>query len=104
MPVREDASGDLVAAQANNAANATVKGLALHDAIDDQPLAYMTTGQLVITSGATVGDVYVLSAAAAGGIAPEVDLTSTNIVTLLGVASAVGAIELKLFNTGIVKP
>lgn len=103
-PLKRNSAGEFEAAQADDAANANVRGLALHDAIANQPIAYLTGGPLTITSGAVVGAVYVLSAAAAGGIAPFADLVSTNIVTVLGVASAAGTIEIKLHNSAVVVP
>ena len=53
---------------------------------------------------ATIGTVYVLSAAAAGGIAPWADLVSTDIVSVLGVATATTELEIKLLNSGAAIP
>jgi len=91
-------------AQADAASTATVVGLALHAAAIGQPIAYAISGPLTMGSVLTVGTVYVLSAAAAGGIAPWADLASTEIVSVLGVATAATALPLSINNSGAVMP
>lgn len=58
----------------------------------------------IIDLGATlvVGQVYVVSANA-GGIAPYSDLASGDFVTIVGVPSAAGTIELVMKATGVAK-
>jgi hypothetical protein len=104
QPLRLDASGNLVPAQADAAGTATCKGLALHDAIVDQPIAYLDWGPIDVTSGVTIGTVYVVSAAAAGGIAPVADLVSTNVVSVIGVGTAAGTILVQLINSAALVP
>lgn len=69
-------------------------GVALHAALNGQPLAVQETG--VLNPGATVavGTLYVISAAAAGGIAPITDLASTNKIHILGIASTSSRIDM----------
>ncbi len=94
----------LVPAQADSSTTATVVGVALHDAEDGQPIAYSAGGKVAIASVATIGTVYVLSAAAPGGIAPWADLVQGNIVTVLGVATAATVLDLKILNSGAAIP
>ena len=106
QPVYEDPSDsyDLKAAKADAAATDKVKGIALHGASDGQPLTVITAGGLNIGATLTVGIIYVLSAAAAGGVAPSADLASTNYVTTLGVATTASNLDVQIHNSGAVKP
>ena len=99
-----DSAGALIRGKADNSTTATVHGIALHDAIDGQPLAYQVSGALTIAAVATVGTVYVLSASASGAIAPWADLTSAQRVSILGVATAATEIEVKILNSGVAIP
>ena len=80
-------SGKLKPASASALASAAVVGIALHAALDEQPITYVTRDPALVT-GATmiVGTVYVASATA-GGIAGDVDILTGEFVTVLGVAS-----------------
>ena len=99
-----NSSGALIVGKADNSTTATVAGIALHDAVNGQPLAYQVGGALTIASVATVGTVYVLSASASGAIAPWADLTSANRVSLLGVATATTELEVRIVNSGVAIP
>jgi hypothetical protein len=101
---RKAADGLMYKARANAATTDDASGIAMNDAPGvGQPVAYARAG--TINPGATlaVGTIYVLSAAAAGGIAPVDDLVSTNYVTMLGIATAAGALQLALFTSGVQK-
>lgn len=88
-------------AQANAATTDEVAGIALNGGAAGQPGSIQTRGVITIGATVVVGTVYVLSAAAAGGIAPEADLTTGNYVTIIGVATTAGAITMNLLTTGI---
>lgn len=85
------------------AASACV-GVALHGASLDQPVEYTTEGPYTAGTTLTVGQTYVVSAAAAGGIAPIVDLASTNFPTILGVATTAALLKVKINASGVAKP
>lgn len=93
-------SNQLAAAVNTTQANAQVVGIALHASFAGQPLVYQTGGPLTGGFTATVGQTYVLSGNA-GNIAPVGDLTSGEYVTILGVASAAGTINLGINPTGV---
>lgn len=85
------------------AAQATLDGfagVALHDAESGQPLAFAKSGPIDFTGALVKGTVYVVSAAAAGGIAPWADLVATNFVTVIGVATTTGQLEAKPLVSG----
>ncbi len=98
--------GQYKAAKSDATATASVAGIALNGASSGQPLQIQIGGTVTIGAGAapTVGVIYVLSAATAGGIAPSTDLASTNRVSVLGVGAATNTIILKIHNSGQVKP
>lgn len=81
----------------------TVKGIALHAAAADQPLAVQTDG--LITIGATLvpGTAY-FSSATAGGIAPAADNTSGVYPTFLGFAVSTTQIDLNIVSAGVAVP
>jgi hypothetical protein len=80
-------------------------GIATNNAAAGQPLIVAEFDEnLSIGGTVVVGTVYVLSAAAAGAIAPVADLAAGNFVTLLGVAKTAGTIKLLVTRSGIAKP
>lgn len=100
QPLRQ--SGGLVyPAQADALINATVIGISLNGAAVGQPVSYTKSGTIDMGTTFAVGDVVVLSAAAAGGIAPVADLVSTNAVSLLGVATTVELLKMEFNNSGV---
>lgn len=75
-------------------------GIALHGASDGQPLAVQVQGSITIGGTAVVGEIYLVSAAA-GGIAPEGDITTaTQRVTILGVGTSATVIKLHPLASG----
>lgn len=98
QPVYSDSADEnsLKPAQAT-AAKENATGIALHGAADGQPLSYVTKDS-GFTPGATLiaGEIYVVSSAAAGGIAPIGDLTTGDYVTILGVAKSASVLNLDL--------
>ena len=95
---KDGAAGhSLKPAQATGEAQANVVGVALNAAEVGQPVAYQMPGDEITLGAAAspaVGEVYALSAAAAGGIAPVGDLVAGNLVTVLGVGKAGGRLQL----------
>lgn len=90
-------------ARANSGATDNVQGISLHNFEDGQPLAYLTRGPLRINAVAAVGTTYSLSAAAAGGVAPNADLVSGNFVVNLGIATAADIIDVQIHVSGVQK-
>lgn len=78
-------------------------GCALNGASADQPIQVQFDGPYNPGATTVAGIVYVVSAAA-GGIAPDADLVSTNKVTILGVGQASNKITLKAYASGAIKP
>lgn len=103
QPLYQDSadSNQFKPAQADAASTDKVAGLALHGASDEQPITYITEGDLDLGGGLTKGTVYALSAAAAGGIAPVSDLTSSQFVTVLGVATSTTNLKVKIINSEV---
>jgi hypothetical protein len=91
-------------ARANAGTTDDVVGIALHNAEDGQPLAYLTRGPLLINAVAVPGTVFVLSAANAGGIAPVSDGAAGNFVTLVGIATTSSLLEIQIQVSGVQKP
>lgn len=97
-------TGRYVQAQADDAATDHVVGIAAHGASNGQPIQIITGGTVDLGVTLTVGEIYVLSASAAGGIAPESDLTSTNYVSVIGVAQTADNMILSITNSAAQVP
>ena len=69
----------------------------------NQPITYAPSGDVVFGGGLTQGQVYVVSAANAGGIAPYSDLVATNFVAFLGVALSSTTLRLGLIPASVQK-
>lgn len=96
-------------AQANAATgnlNSDTKGVALNGGASGQPAVVAVGESVGINLGATlvVGQTYVVSAGAAGAIAPISDLVSGNYPTLLGVAKSASLLYLQPLSAGVAKP
>lgn len=87
-------------ADASEAAAAAV-GIAVNDAADEQPVTYITRGNLVTDATTVKGAIYIVSGNA-GGIAPAADLASGDYTTLLAVASdTTGTLAVHIHRSGI---
>lgn len=73
-------------------------------AADGQPIQVQTGGDINPGATLTVGEIYVVSTNAAGGLAPEGDNGSTDFVTVLGVASTASNLKLKPIVSGAQVP
>jgi hypothetical protein len=104
----DPADGRIKKAQANSGSPTHVPnlvGVALSNAQGaNQPITYATSGDVTFGGGLTQGQVYVDSAANAGGIAPYADLASTNFVGFIGVAISTTVLRLGLIPTSTQKP
>ena len=90
-------------ARANAVATDLVVGIALHGAANNQPITYQSAGNINLGATLAVGQVYVLSAAAAGGIAPNADLLTGNFVSVLGVATSASNLIVNITNSSTAK-
>ena len=97
-------TGKYALANGDNAATDTVVGIAAHGASLNQPLQIITGGVVDLGVTLTVGEIYVLSAAAAGAIAPKGDLSSGEFVSVVGVAQTADNLLLGIINSGVAVP
>jgi hypothetical protein len=85
------------------AAEADAVGIALHAALAGQPLQYAKDESVINIGGTTSKATSYCVSAAAGGVAPQADLVSTNRITTIGYATdAVGAFVVKIRNRLVV--
>lgn len=96
----DDATGKLLLSDNNAAGKKTVRGIALHAAAANQPLAIQRSGDITIGGTLTAGARYYLSGTA-GGIAPEADLTTGMDVVLLGIAKSTSVLALSIQAPGV---
>lgn len=89
-------------ADADVLATAAAAGIAITAGAADGYCLIQTSGPIDVGGALTVGQVYVVSTTP-GGIAPYSDLASGDYVTILGVASAAGQLELDISATGVAK-
>lgn len=102
--VYKRSDGKWAKSRANAAATSLVDGVAVSTAEGaDQRFSVVETGDLT-TTGLTQGQTLYLSAATAGKLAPEADLTTGNYVTIVGVSKSTTAFSVHPFNTGATKP
>jgi hypothetical protein len=101
----DPADGRIKKAQATNATHApNIVGVALDTvAAANQPITYATSGDVTFGGGLTQGQVYVVSATAAGAIAPYSDLAATNYVAFLGLALSTTVMRLGLIPASVQK-
>lgn len=88
-------------AQGNAAGTSTVYGISLHAALANQPLTVLTAGPCNVGATLAVGQTYVLSAAAAGGIAPVSDVSTGEYVSHIGIALSASNLSVLIRNSGI---
>lgn len=94
QPVYLNTSSLLVAAKADALLTSAAVGIAINNAASGQPLQYASGGDVTFNAVLTAGVVYDVSAAAAGGIAPNADMTTGNYVCVLGVATSTTNLKL----------
>ena len=82
------------------ALDAACIGVALNDAAVDQPIEFAITGDVNMGAIMTIGETYVVGAAP-GGIAPEVDVTAGEFLTVIGVATTTSNLKLGILQSGV---
>lgn len=93
--------GDIEPAQKDvDAASAEAIGIALCDAAAGQPVVLQTTGLINVGAALTIGETYIVGAAA-GGIAPVGDAIATNFATILGIAVSTSLLKLGINASGV---
>ena len=100
---RDSTNADKLALVSANAESTSIcAGIALHAALAEQPIEFAIANLIDIGATVTVGQVYVASATA-GGIAPYSDLVSGKFVSIIGVGTTTGRIEIRLNNSRTAK-
>ncbi len=102
--VYQDTATDMNLAQSDAAATAELAGVTLNAASPGQPVDVLYEGNYNPGVAVVPGTMYVLSAAAAGGIAPIDDLVSTNLSRALGFATTTSNIYVQINNNGGIVP
>lgn len=97
---KDDNTYDLAIAN-DTEAKANVKYISISKAASGDDVIVVESGDIVFGGGLTARTSYVLSAAAAGGIAPESDLVAGNWITRLGTAPSTTDLKLSINPTGI---
>ena len=96
----DDTTGKYLLSDNNASGKKTVRGIALHAAATNQPLAIQRKGEITIGATLTAGSAYYLSGTA-GGIMPEADLTSGMDVVMLGLAKSTTVLVLDVRAPGV---
>ena len=92
-------------AQANDVDQAALLGVALNAANVGQPVDVAVGANVGVGTAAVVaGELYVLSAATPGGIAPFSDLTTGQFQSILGFAPDANTITLEPWVSGLARP
>ena len=84
-----------------SAATAVATGIALHGALANQPVAYITSGPFTCGGTLVAGKPYYVSGAVAGNICPVADLTTTWQPCSLGYASSTTVLQVSIVPTGV---
>ncbi len=100
-----DSSGLWQLAKANGAAALRqVTGIALNNASSGQPMAALLSGVYTVGGTVTVGGVYVLSGANAGGLAPVADLVTGWYTNIVGVGTTATPLQVIFNYPGVAVP
>ncbi len=93
-------------ARANASGTAAGDGIALHSAASGQPILVAKPqrgGDINLGATLAVGTIYVVSAGAAGGIAPLTDLSSGHYPVIIGVATTSSNLSMTLIDPSVAK-
>lgn len=77
-------------------------GIALQGVSDNQPIEFLTEGDITIGATLVVGETYVVSETA-GGIAPIGDLLTGDFTCLVGIAKTTAILSVKFHTVGVAK-
>ena len=80
-------------------ATAAVAGIAMTGGAADDYITIATAGNVDLGATLTVGEIYILSAA--GAISPVGDAATSDVITILGVASAADTLILSVNASGV---
>lgn len=97
-------SYDMKLAIATSAAAANAYGIALNGGADGQPSEVLRSGLYNPGGTVVVGQLYCVSAAAAGAIVPYGDLATTEYVSFIGIGITAALIYVNFTISGIAKP
>lgn len=103
QPVYKDSTTGKYMKADSNSATAEARqprGIALHAASANQPLAIQTSGDITIGATLTAGTAYYLSDTA-GGICPVADIGSGEYVCLIGLAKSTTVIAISIQYPGV---
>lgn len=99
----DSASSRYKLARANAESTDDVAGVTINNSQDGQRMDFVVAGRLIVNAVVVPGEVYALSAAAAGGIAPVGDLIAGDFVTVLGIGINTTAIQVQIQVSGVAK-
>lgn len=99
----DSTTGTYKLCDANASGTASCDGIALNGAASGQPLKVLTEGLITIGGTVAVGTIYVVSETA-GGICPSTDLATGEYVSVIGVATTTGIINVHRLNSGVAVP
>ena len=99
---RNEADGKLYLAIDTSAVTAEVVGIALTVSAADQPVIYLASGQIDLSTTVVVGTVYVQSAS--GNMAPITDHFTADWVTTMGVAVTAAILDVSIQASGVQVP
>lgn len=100
--VYKDANNLLQLSDANNTSADEVVGIALHTSAANQPLVYVTGGNLTVNAVLTAGNRYIVGTTA-GSIAAIADSTTGWRVMDIGYATTTTNLVLDITDTGVIK-
>ena len=96
-------SGIRLAQADGTVAESECVGIALHGCLTAQPITYAANGAVLLIGATTAKTTTYMVSAAAGGIAPQADLVSTNKITRIGYATDTGGLfTVDIKSTGAV--
>ena len=99
----DDGANGAKLALATAVATGKLVGVALNGGGSGQPISVQTGGNYNPGVAVVAGTTYVVSANAAGCIAPIADLASTNVSAILGTATSTSNIKIGILNSEVAK-
>lgn len=102
--VYKDTNGEAALTDADAAASAVARGMAVNSAADGQPVRIMRSGLVDVTSNASAQGKVALLSTTAGKLCPTADLASGDYVNIAAVFVSNTRLKLMFQNTGIALP
>jgi len=94
---------EVVLADASPSQPNFVRGLLVNSGSAGQPVTYVSSGDVTIGSGYTVGTRLFLSATA-GGVCPYADLSTGDAIVYIGIIKSATTLSVNIHNVGAVVP